>query len=140
MLQFFKEKRDECRKLYEEAIQQDKMADEQVCFDRLKELNTAIENLHSYEAIEFHKNVAECQRLAYNEHHKNVEALRGKIMIDVDFKQKIVIGMGGQRQVNSQYYEQAERSCLGESNYQKWNENQNFFPKSNEFYVNKYGF
>jgi hypothetical protein len=34
-----------------------------------------------------------CQRIAYNDHHKCFEDLFGKILIEVDFKQKIVIGM-----------------------------------------------
>ena len=35
----------------------------------------------------------------YNEHHKNKDKLRNKILIEFDFKQKIVIGMSP-RQVN----------------------------------------
>jgi hypothetical protein len=60
----------------------------------------------------FHKNLARCQRLAYNNHHTNVEFLKNKIMIVLDFKQKILIGMSP-RQINSEYYNQKERSCLG---------------------------
>lgn len=82
-------------------------------YNELKDVNTAIENVDCYDAIEFHKNVARCQRIAYNEHRKNADVLRGKIMIEVDFKQKIVIGLGP-RQVNSEYYEQQQRSCLSD--------------------------
>ena len=71
-----------------------------------------IHELKAYEAIMFHKNVAHCQRLAYNEQHKSVESLFGKILIEVDFKQKIVIGMSP-RQISSEFYDQIMRSCLG---------------------------
>ena len=60
----------------------------------------------------FHKNVAHCQRLAYNKHHKNIEFLRDKKMIEIDYKQKIAIGMSP-RQVSAEYYNQVLRSCLG---------------------------
>ena len=52
------------------------------------------------------------QRKAYNEHHKNKDKLRNKILIEFDFKQKIVIGMSP-RQVNDEYYRQLQRTCLG---------------------------
>jgi hypothetical protein len=79
------------------------------CNCRFKQL---IDELKDYEAILFHKNVAHCQRIAYNEQHKSVEDLFGKILIEVDFKQKIVIGMSP-RQISSEYYDQTMRSCLG---------------------------
>jgi hypothetical protein len=71
-----------------------------------------IDDLKAYEAILFHKNVAHCQRTAYKQHHKFVEELEGKILIEIDFKQKIVIGMSP-NQISSEYYEQTMRSCLG---------------------------
>lgn len=79
------------------------------CNCRFKQL---IDELKDYEAILFHKNVAHCQRIAYNEQHKSVEDLFGKILIEVDFKQKIVIGMSP-RQISSEFYDQIMRSCLG---------------------------
>jgi hypothetical protein len=78
----------------------------------LKRFKQLIDELKAYEAIVFHKNVAYCQRIAYNDHHKCVEDLFGKILIEVDFKQKIVIGMSP-RQISSEYYDQIMRSCLG---------------------------
>ena len=45
------------------------------------------------------------QRLAYNDHHKNKDKLRNKLLIEFDLKQKIVIGMSP-RQVNDEYYNQ----------------------------------
>ena len=52
------------------------------------------------------------QRKAYNDHHTIKEKLRNKLMIEFDFKQKIVIGMSP-RQVNDEYYNQKQRTCLG---------------------------
>jgi hypothetical protein len=52
------------------------------------------------------------QRITYNNQHKNSDLIRGKIFIVIDFKQKILIGMSP-RQVNDEYYNQKQRSCLG---------------------------
>lgn len=48
----------------------------------------------------------------YNQQRKKVEKLRGKLLIEVDFKQKFTVGMNP-RQVSSEYYNQISRSCLG---------------------------
>lgn len=69
------------------------------------------ELIGEYEAIVFHKNVAIIQREAYKKHH-DVAGLKNNILIEVDFKQKIKIGMSP-RQVNTEYYNQQDRSCLG---------------------------
>ena len=60
----------------------------------------------------FHKNVAKAQRSAYNVQRKDVNVLRDKILIELDFKEKIVIGLSP-RQINKDYYNQQLRSCLG---------------------------
>lgn len=68
----------------------------------------------NYQTIQFHKSIASSQREAYNSFRKDVEKLRGKILIDVDFKQKIEIGISP-RQKNQEYYnkELHARVCLG---------------------------
>jgi hypothetical protein len=53
-----------------------------------------------FKALIFHNNIARSQRNAFQNHHQNVNFLRNKIMIVVDFKQKILIGMSP-RQVKS---------------------------------------
>lgn len=68
-------------------------------------------DLDTYSTILFHKNTAKAQRAAYKS-HMSPEFLQNKILIELDFKQKIKIGLGP-RQVSSEYYEQQERSCLG---------------------------
>ena len=42
------------------------------------------------------------QRKAYNEHRQIKDNLKNKLLIEFDFKQKIVIGMSP-RQVNDEY-------------------------------------
>lgn len=80
--------------------------------DNYEKYRSAHYDLQDYEAILFHKNVAKCQRLAYNNHRKNLEELRGKLLIELDFKEKIKIGMSP-RQVSREFYEQISVSCLG---------------------------
>ncbi|RNA26241.1 hypothetical protein BpHYR1_013587 [Brachionus plicatilis] len=79
---------------------------------RLELVKDLLSNLKDYEIVSFHKNIAKAQRIAYNKHHTSFDELKDKIMIEVDFKQKIVIGMSP-RQVNSEYYSQISRTCLG---------------------------
>ena len=67
--------------------------------------------MEEYITIIFHKNVAKSQREAYKK-HLTLPELRNKILIELDYKQKIKIGMSP-RQISSEYYEQKERTCLG---------------------------
>lgn len=77
----------------------------------VKELSAEVDY---YDAILYHKNIARAQREAYNRDRTDVDVLRNKIMIDVDFKQKIVLG-AGPREINSDFYDSRNRSrtCLG---------------------------
>jgi len=78
-------------------------------YSRIKDF---IEFSKDYDSILFHKHIASAQRNAYNFQRKNVENLKNKILIEVDFKQKVTIGLSP-RQVSSEYYNQITRSCLG---------------------------
>ncbi|CAF0844074.1 unnamed protein product [Brachionus calyciflorus] len=78
---------------------------------KLENLNGIISEIKDFETILFHKNVARSQRSTYNE-QKNADFLKDKVFIEVDFKQKIKIGLSP-RQINSEYYNQISRSCLG---------------------------
>ena len=73
---------------------------------------TFVDDLKDYEAIVFHKNISICQRIAYNNQRKDIDFLKNKILIEIDFKQKIIIGISP-RQVSGEYYNQSARSCLG---------------------------
>ena len=77
----------------------------------IKELSVEVDY---FSAILFHKNIARAQREAFTRDRTNVEWLKNKIMIEVDFKQKIILG-NGPRQINTDYYDNRNRlrTCLG---------------------------
>ena len=77
-----------------------------------EKIKTLSKQINDYETILFHKNIASFQREAYNRHRSDALQLENKILIEVDFKQRITIGLSP-RQVNSEYYNQITRSCLG---------------------------
>jgi hypothetical protein len=53
--------------------------------------------------ISFHRSIAERQRLAYNGHRLYPDKLRGKIMIEIDYKGKMTLGTGP-RLLNADWY------------------------------------
>ena len=55
-----------------------------------------------------HKMIASIQRNSYSFQRKDKETLKGQILIEVDFKQKISIGISP-RQINKEYYSQELR-------------------------------
>lgn len=61
--------------------------------DQLKQIRTAKELLLDYDSLLFHQHIARAQREAYNKHRSNVDELRNKILIEIDFKEQIVIGL-----------------------------------------------
>jgi hypothetical protein len=71
-----------------------------------------LDSLHNYETVLGHRNIAHSQRNAYNRQRKDKESLKKQILIEVDFKQKISIGLSP-RQINKEYYLQELRTCLG---------------------------
>ncbi|CAF0925295.1 unnamed protein product, partial [Brachionus calyciflorus] len=77
--------------------------------NELEKIDSLISDLNDYGTKIFHKNVAMVQRETYNKHRSNVDFLREKILIEVDFKQKITLGLSP-RQVNTEYYNQISRS------------------------------
>ena len=80
--------------------------------DRVEAYTKLLPEIDSYKDVMFHKFIANSQREAYNSQRKDVEILRQHIIIEADYKQKILIGMGP-RQPNKEYYEQTLRNCLG---------------------------
>jgi hypothetical protein len=71
-----------------------------------------VQEINDYQTILFHQNIAKSQRTAYNNYLKNSKELKNKILIEIDFKQKFLIGMSP-RQVSREFYNQIFRSCLG---------------------------
>jgi hypothetical protein len=76
----------------------------------LERTKDIITDLGDMQAIVFHKNVAKSQRQAYVEHQSPI-FLRNKLMIEVDYKEKIKIGLSP-RQISKEFYEQQQRSFL----------------------------
>ena len=68
--------------------------------------------LEKYQIVMEHINIADTQRKSYNQQRKNKLVLTENILIELDFKQKIPIGLSP-RQINKEYYEQELRTCLG---------------------------
>lgn len=92
------------------ATDEIKRVELQVDYNKFKD---CIIDIKDYQQIIFHQNVARAQRQAYINDHKNINDVnKNKILIEIDFKQKIVIGMSP-RQVGREYFEQQVRSCLG---------------------------
>ncbi len=51
-----------------------------------------IEDIIDYRNLEYHRSVSERQRNSYNRMRTDLEALKSSILIEIDFKQKIVLG------------------------------------------------
>ena len=81
----------------------------QEAFNNHKEILTILDD---YEQIIFHKNIARVQRQAYYAYLNNPTLLENKVLIELDFKQKIVLGMSP-RQISQEYFDQHQYSCLG---------------------------
>ena len=90
--------------------------------DNLHDLNSLQENDNSdnsiisiaenYDIVTTHKKIADTQRNAYNVQRKDKNSLAKQLLIEVDYKQKIVIGLSP-RQINKEYYLQELRTLLG---------------------------
>jgi CRISPR/Cas system CMR subunit Cmr6 (Cas7 group RAMP superfamily) len=91
------------------SAEKTKQQDLQSSYDKYKCL---VQDIKDYQQALFHENVARAQRIAYKNDHESIQQLKETLLIELDFKQKIVIGMSP-RQVNKEYYQQQIRSCLG---------------------------
>jgi hypothetical protein len=78
----------------------------------LNRIDSFIVIMQNVEAVTEHKKIASAQREAYNAQRSDKEFLRNKIFIDLDFKQKIIIGLSP-IQANSEFYSLENRTCLG---------------------------
>jgi hypothetical protein len=83
----------------------------------LMDLEVYKKNKEKLKDIDFHKQYAKVQRLAYNEYRLNPRLLHNKIMIEVDYKQKIALG-NGPVQIGSEYFlkkgeKKKQVACLG---------------------------
>jgi hypothetical protein len=72
--------------------------------------NNIIDKLNDLQTVEFHQETVSRQRKCYNNDKKIIDD--DTILIQMDYKQKIVIGMGPKSQ-SHEYYEQKQISILG---------------------------
>lgn len=70
------------------------------------------EKINKLKLIKYHKQIAKRQRQSYNNMLIDVNLFEEGILIEMDFKQKVLIGMSP-RQVSSEYYKQQLRNVLG---------------------------
>jgi hypothetical protein len=65
-------------------------------------------------SIEIHRSIAQRQRSVYSRYRNDPAFLRGKILIDIDYKEKIVLGEGP-RLLNADFFECNKKrvNCLG---------------------------
>jgi hypothetical protein len=74
--------------------------------------------LETIETLIIHRKIANTQKKAYYEYIRPADIEKDnllgkdKIVIEMDFKQKIKIGMSP-RQIGQEFYDQEQRSCLG---------------------------
>ena len=66
-------------------------------------MKTRIKEMENLRTIEFHRTIAKNQRTAYNSYRHYVTKLDGKLLIEVDFKQKIILGEGP-RKLNEEWF------------------------------------
>ena len=65
-------------------------------------------------SIQFHQKIANIQRESYNKMRKDPDTLKDTILIELDFKQKIIIGKSP-RQVSTEYFNPIQKTLLGKS-------------------------
>jgi hypothetical protein len=63
-----------------------------------------IEKIDLFKSVMYHKSIAIRQRISYNNERLSPDLLIGKIVIEIDYKAKMLLGKGP-RQLNGEYYE-----------------------------------
>ncbi len=73
-----------------------------------------IEKVELFLSVEYHKSIAARQRKSYNRDRLDPILLNGKILIELDYKQKMLLGQGP-RQWGSEFFEGNKKKvlCLG---------------------------
>lgn len=80
---------------------------------KIGKIDQLIKNLEDYNLVLHHKITAYCQRDVYKYQISSKEILKNKIIIEMDYKQKITLGFNNQRQISNEFYKKKTRSCLG---------------------------
>lgn len=81
-------------------------------------VNQSIEKIQSLEYIQFHYTIAKRQRTSYKKMLTDTQLLQENLLIEIDYKQKILIGLSP-RQTSGEYYKQQQRNFLGMSKGEK---------------------
>jgi hypothetical protein len=71
-----------------------------------------INSLRNLKEIQYHRSIADKQKEKYNMSTKDPDLLKDSILIEMDYKQKIVYGASA-RAVSEEYYLQKQASFLG---------------------------
>ena len=76
-------------------------------------INTEIifDKINDLKEVSYHKSIANRQRKTYNEQRSNTDLLENKILIDIDYKQKIILGEGS-RQLNSEFFQGNKKNAF----------------------------
>ena len=78
------------------------------------DIKNAIEKIENCQLLDFHEEIADRQRTSYNSMRNDTDFLQKNLLIEIDYKQKIILGKSP-RQRNRDYYDgnMAQRSLLG---------------------------
>jgi hypothetical protein len=79
---------------------------------KLNSYSNYLNQLKNYEIVIYHRMIADAQYEAYRSHKSSKDILKDHLLIEMDYKQKIVIGMS-RRQINLEFYKLKQRCCLG---------------------------
>ena len=88
------------------------MLEQPMTTDQNDNIKTCINLSSKFKIIEDHRKIADSQRETYNFQRLDLETHKSNIMIELDYKQKISIGLSP-RQPNCEFYNQQIRTCLG---------------------------
>jgi len=80
----------------------------------LEQVKNTLTMIEESELIDFHKEIANRQRNAYNRMRTDINFLKDNLLIEIDYKQKIILGKSP-RQRSMDFYDEnmPQRSFLG---------------------------
>lgn len=79
---------------------------------RIEQSKEIISKIKDLQEIEFHRSVAKRQRDYYNEKLLDKELLKKWVLIDFDFMEKLIVGVGP-REISSSFFKRTQVSLLG---------------------------
>jgi len=89
----------------------------------IAEYEKILQVTEKYSIIEEHRSNADRQRKSYNMQKKNTSFLKNKLLIELDYKQKIIVGLSP-RHINREFFELEQRVFLGFGIYYVDNNNE----------------